>query len=417
MSDEISPDPIRDKKNRAMLFSILLTFFLDNMGWSIVLPILAPLLLGADNGLLHMSASEDTKTILFGFLLASYSFAQLFGAPILGELADRRGRRLALLLTTVGSILGNLISAWSIQNPNLSLLFLGRLLTGFCAGNLSICLAAVADLSPTEKIKSHNFGRVSLYGGLSSIIGAFLGGQLSDSSISPYFNFALPLWVTAGLGVGNLIYLHFKFKETLQPFLGEKLELFKGQENLRKAFQNQPLRIFFQSVFVFFIALVILIQFNSVFLLERFHFSSAEIGYSYAYMGLTWSVGAGLLNRLLIKWWNSRQIFRISMLCFSLALFSAAFVFEVSLFLILLGLILISGSIAWTNGSVMLSHAVGPDIQGKVMGISQSLNSFASIIGPILAGLIIHIDLALAYVLAGFLAIVGWVLLFFKKNL
>ncbi|NGX64081.1 MAG: Tetracycline resistance protein, class C, partial [Candidatus Anoxychlamydiales bacterium] len=116
-------------KRKASFFSILFTFFVDNLGWSIVFPIFAPLFLDPQNLIFSSNISFSTRTTLLGVFLAAFPLAQFFGAPILGELADRSGRKKALVLSIILTFVGYLISAWSIFAHNLIWLFIARVIT------------------------------------------------------------------------------------------------------------------------------------------------------------------------------------------------------------------------------------------------------------------------------------------------
>ena len=72
--------------------SLWSTVALDLVGFGIVLPILP--LWAKDLG---------ASGLTVGLILASYSFAQLVGSPVLGRLSDRIGRKPLLVLALTGS--------------------------------------------------------------------------------------------------------------------------------------------------------------------------------------------------------------------------------------------------------------------------------------------------------------------------
>src|SRR3990167_145469 len=117
-----------------MLFTLILTFFLDNIGLFMVLPIYAPLLLDPNSTLLAPGVPEEWRTILIGSLVAIYGVGQLFGGPILGELSDQFGRKKILLSGLACLMVGNLFATYSLTTHQLWGLFVGRLLTGFASG-------------------------------------------------------------------------------------------------------------------------------------------------------------------------------------------------------------------------------------------------------------------------------------------
>ena len=64
------------------LFSIILVVFIDLLGFSLILPLLP-----------YYAETFSANQTTTGILIASYAVMQLIGAPILGRLSDRFGRR------------------------------------------------------------------------------------------------------------------------------------------------------------------------------------------------------------------------------------------------------------------------------------------------------------------------------------
>src|SRR5574339_158995 len=84
-------------KNR-LLFSIILVVFIDLLGFSLILPLLP-----------YYAETFKASSLVTGLLVASYAAAQLIGAPVLGRLSDRFGRRPILLISIFGTFLGFLL--------------------------------------------------------------------------------------------------------------------------------------------------------------------------------------------------------------------------------------------------------------------------------------------------------------------
>ncbi|MCK4934961.1 MAG: MFS transporter, partial [Simkaniaceae bacterium] len=266
------------KFRKASLFTIFFTFAVDNLGATIVFPIFAPLFLSDTEGLFNASYPLATRTILLGLFLGAFPFAQFFLNPIFGEYADRQGRKKALLITTFITLIGFAISAWSIGNRAIVPLFLGRILMGIGAGNLSICLSSLSDLSgsPKQKLKYFSYG--SAIAGLTFVLGPFVGGKLSDPQIFPYFNKAFPMWVGFFLSVINFLFILWCFRETIHEKLKGKFDLIKGLHDLRQAFNKKSLRSLYLVYFFFLFAWNIIFLFFPAYLVENYQSSSSTIG-------------------------------------------------------------------------------------------------------------------------------------------
>ena len=138
------------QKSNYSLFPVFTTFFLDNFALAVIYPIFTPLFLSLQKGILPENIPIGYRTILLGMLIACFPLAQFFGAPIVGEFSDQCGRK-SICLHHFGNMLRAHSFSFSIFIHFLPLLFFARLLTGFFAGNLAVCLAALADLSPDKK--------------------------------------------------------------------------------------------------------------------------------------------------------------------------------------------------------------------------------------------------------------------------
>src|SRR5580698_11466059 len=109
---------------RSPLLPIFLTVLVDVLGLTLMLPLLP---FYAE----HFGASPLVATILG----ASYAACQLVSGPILGRLSDRIGRKPVLLVSQMGTLCGFLLIGGATSLP---MLFLGRIVDGLTAGNLSI---------------------------------------------------------------------------------------------------------------------------------------------------------------------------------------------------------------------------------------------------------------------------------------
>ena len=168
----------RSPQHYRTFLTVLMTYTLDLVGFSIVYPVLAPLLLNPDLHFFSPDAIEATRTTVLGLLFAIFGIAQFFGAPIAGALADHWGRYKVFLGSISLSVVGYLLMAMSVYANSLTWLFVGRIITGFCSGNFSLAQSATADLTD-EKHRSKAFGTLMSVGGLGFAIGPWIGGKLA----------------------------------------------------------------------------------------------------------------------------------------------------------------------------------------------------------------------------------------------
>jgi len=402
-------------KRKISFVSILFTFFVDNLGWSIVFPIFAPLFLDPQNLIFSADIAFSTRTTLLGVFLAAFPLSQFFGAPLLGEFADRAGRKKALILSIILIFIGYIISGWSIYNKNLICLFIGRVITGLFSGSLSICLAAISDLSLTEKAKAKNFSLISVLAGFSFILGAFLGGKFSDSKVFKYFNPSLPLWIAAFLSIINLLFIIFAFKETIEVKKHVKFDFLEGFHNIQEALKTKKIKIIYVIYFLFVFAWTIIFQFSPVLVVNKFHFSNSQIGDLAAFMGICWAIGAGPLHKLSGKSLLSFKILEVALLIFTILCGLLGFIQQIVGVVLILGACVIIGGLAWTICVTLISNRAPERMQGKIMGISQSMQSLAMGISPIIGGLSDEIHVYLTFLIASFASLIASVMYFNVK--
>lgn len=398
------------------LGTIFFTVFLDLVGVGIVLPVTVPLLLNPQSALLPVHFSEAVRTIILGFLIASYPIASFFGGPILGSLSDKYGRRRLLLLSLAGTCLGYLVFALGIYVGSIYLLFLSRIIDGFTGGNISIVQSSIADISD-DASKAKNFGLIGMAFGVGFIIGPFLGGKLSDPNLSPWFNYDTPFLFAALLSLVNIALVVRNFSETLPAPVNRPINAFTGIKNLHQAFTDPRIGILFAAVFFYNLGFSFFTQFFQVFLVKRFSFNQSGIGDYFAYIGLCIALVQGLVVRRLAVKYRPQQILRYSLPGLAVALFCVMLPQQAwQLYLISPFIALFQGSSAPNTTSLVSQNALEGQ-QGKMLGINQSVLAMGLAIPPIVAGFIDTIDVRLPLIAASGSVLLGYVLMmrFLKK--
>ncbi|MCH9614574.1 MAG: hypothetical protein SP1CHLAM54_14650 [Chlamydiia bacterium] len=385
-------------KKGASLFSIFFTFAVDNLGATIVFPIFAPLFLDPHYGMVGHNVISHTT--MLGIFLAAFPLMQLFFAPILGDYADHKGRRNALLLTTCVTVISYVLSAIAISRHMLGLLFFARLLMGAGSGNLSICLSALSDLSESSKKRVKYFSLGSAIAGLTFVLGPFVGGKLADPSIFSYFSIASPMWLGAFLSFINLLFLFFWFDETLKVPSTAKFDLLKGLHNLRFAWKLVKVRNLYVVYFFYLFAWNIFFQFIPAYSVEMFNLSPANIGDLCALMGLCWVFGSGVLNNLFHDMANPKWVLCIAFLLFAGATYFIGFPKHITHFVVITGIATIISGVIWPLCTSSLSNAAEGNIQGKVMGLSQSVLSLAMILAAVTGGFFLQFHLTVPFIMA-----------------
>ena len=119
-----------------------------------------------------------------GVVSFAFGIANFFGAPILGALSDRYGRRPVLLLGFCGLAFTFFATALS---TTMWMLIVARLLGGGLQANAAVANAYVADISAPEE-RAKRFGMLGAMFGIGFILGPAMGDVLSAIDLHlPFF--------------------------------------------------------------------------------------------------------------------------------------------------------------------------------------------------------------------------------------
>ena len=142
-----------DKLDFKKILPIFVVVLIDLLGLTIIIPLLP---------LYATSFGANPWTI--GLLSAAYPVMQVVGAPLLGRLSDRYGRKPIMIASQIGTLIGFLVLGFA---NTLAVLFLARVIDGLSGANISTAQAMIAD-STTEKTRTQGLGLLGAAFGLGS---------------------------------------------------------------------------------------------------------------------------------------------------------------------------------------------------------------------------------------------------------
>lgn len=393
--------------------TILLTVLIDMIGVGIIIPVIPALFFESNASFFPESASADYRSIVYGLLLSCFPIMQFFGAPVLGALSDRYGRKPMLMTSMVGTMVGYLLFGYAISIQNIYLLFFSRMLPGFMGGNVSIIYSAIADTSTTAD-KAKNFGMVGAAFGIGFIIGPALGGYLADNTVVSWFNHSTPFWFTASLTFLNILLVQFFFSETLKNKVKDaKITFLTGFKNIATSFTDKTLRTIFSVVIFTSLGFTFFTQFFSVRLIQLFDYTEKDIGIYFGWVGI-WIV----LTQAIVVRRTSGKIAPSKILTYSI--FGVAFTVGISLvptqsfwFYIIAPFMALSQGLTSPNLTTVVSEQAGPERQGQILGINQSMNSLGHAIPPILAGYLNTLNDNFPLLVGSFFILTAWLIFVF----
>ena len=366
---------------RSPLIVIFTTVFIDLVGFGIVIPVLPFYAEGT-------VFNATPRTV--GFLFASYSIMQLIFSPILGRLSDKYGRRPVLFISIIGTGIGFLIIGFA---NTLWMLFVGRILDGITGGNISTAQAYIADIT-TKENRAKGMGLIGAAFGLGFIFGPALGGILSRWGIH------VPFFFAGSLCFANAILLFFTLPETVTKDHPARQSAAggRGVGELLRSLKQPRLGFLLTIYFLFIVSFSIMTTSFSLYTMFRFGYDAQHTGYLFAYVGLIAVVIQGGLIGKLVKRFGELPLILFGAFCFAISLFAVPFVGPaaggLAALLIGGGVFSMGNSLATPTLTSLASKSVGPEEQGTVLGVTQSVASLARAVGPSLAALLISSSVA-----------------------
>jgi DHA1 family tetracycline resistance protein-like MFS transporter len=382
------------------------------LGVGIIIPVLPALFFVEGTTILGPEYDHELRSLLYGLMLAAFPFMQFFGAPMLGSLSDRYGRKPVLSISLFGTMVGYLLFALAIYWRNLPLLFLSRMLPGFTGGNIAVILSSIADVSDEES-KTKNFGLVGMAFGLGFILGPTLGGLLADSSMVSWFDAATPFWFTASLTLLNLAFVQWRFPETLRQRRESAINPLTGFRNLAYSFRMPNLRLIFTVVLLLALGFTFFTQYFSVYLIEDFQFSEKDIGFIFGWVGIWLVLTQGILVRWLAPRFASKRILPFSILALALAVAAVLLPTAGWQLYLTAPLVAIAQGVTAPNLNTVVSQQARPDQQGEILGINQSMQSLGNLLPPLIGSYLLIYGSTVVILTGAGLIFLGWLVYVF----
>lgn len=365
---------------KAIIFLAVIAFF-NTMGFTIIGPVVPFMTL-------HHLGNPNNLAIVVAWLSSAYGICQLIASPGLGLLSDRFGRRPILFICLLGSAIGYLL--FGLGNV-LWLLFLGRIIDGLTGGNFSVLFAYIADITEAEE-RGKYFGIIGAFSGVGFIVGPSIGGLLAA------INYSIPFVVAAIVMLLTIVWGFFFLPESLRKehrVTTIRLHDLNPLKQMGNVFTIVNLRWLLLAGFFYSFPFSILGSNLTILLKDSLGWNATQAGIIASIVGVVdIGVQGVLVGKLLPIFGDVKLgIGGLSLVALSYILLGAVALFASPLLLIA-GVILFAGSGGLVENALrgLTSRAVGPRQQGLVSGASQSVQSLAMIVGPLVGGWL-YVDL------------------------
>ena len=356
-------------KSPAAMRFILLTVLIDMLAVGLIVPVL-PGLVG------KFTANPAEQTYWYGVVTFSFALASFVGAPILGALSDRYGRRPILLIGFCGLMINFFMTAMASA---LWMLIVSRIFGGGMQANAAVANAYVADITPPEQ-RARRFGLLGAMFGIGFILGPVIGGLLGGIDLH------LPFWVAGGLAFVNLLYGWFVLPESLPPERRRAIDPRRANpfSSLKQLAQLKGV-----GLLVAVLACAGLAQFTLyttwvLYATFKFGWGPTENGWSLFAVGVVSAVVQGALLGRLLKVFTPQKLAVLGLLSSTLSFVAFGLVTEGWMMYVVIVANVLGNTVAATMQSLISSAASGSE-QGQTMGSVSGLNSLMAVIAPMFA--------------------------------
>lgn len=370
------------KRLNVPIVTLFFIILIDAIGMGLIIPIFTPIFIDNSIHLFNSHFSLGDRELLLSAVFAIYPLAMFIGAPLLGAISDKYGRKKTLVWTLFGNTGGYLVSALGILFPSLSLLLLGRLISGTTSGSFPIAQASIVDLS-SAATKPKRLALISIANGIGCAIGPILGGVFTYLAHRSIFSDADPFIIMMIFTLLSLVMILTSLSETHTKYTTEKINPFTGLKNVYTAFKTPKIRILSIIFFLYMLSYLNFMQYAPVYLNILYKFTGRDIGYFMSYFAIWFALSLILLLPLVLKILSAKSIMRWS-LALQPPLILLFFTIKSALSpWVIITLLACCYAFSYIAIITLMSNVESKAHQGRIMGIAASLMALGWGLGAI----------------------------------
>jgi MFS transporter, DHA1 family, tetracycline resistance protein len=385
--------------NSAATVPLLLLILIDSMGFGILTPLLVSALAPESGSAISRGFGEGHRYLIYGFTTGLYPMMIFFGAPILGQLSDRVGRKTILLICAAGMVFGYLLVNTAFALGSVFLLMAGRVLGGATGGSRAISMAALADVcSSKDKDFWLSMGLLASSGGF--VIGSALSGLLANDRIVSWFTIHTPLHAIVFLAGVDFVLLSWLFRESRRARITvqRRLSLASGIIGLVAAFRKRGLR---EVSWVFLLI--------AHFVMDSFDVTSTNVSLFMSLMGIGPCLSFAVAMPLLRRRYSTRAIASWSLLATALLIVASAFAPTMMLEWCLVLPTSITLATSYAALVILFTDRATQDTKGEIFGLTAAIKAFGLGIIAFTGGGMQTLDESVPLIASFLLMTVGWI--------
>jgi MFS family permease len=382
------------RKIPAKLFTLMVTAFVDMVGLLMIIPLLPFYVKELGGSGIDIFGAHFGVGIITGFIIASFTFAQLISAPIWGRFSDRVGRRPTLLIALGAAAIAYLIFGFA---HSLLLLLLSRMVQGSGGGTVGVIQAYVAD-STDPKDRARALGWLSATTNLGVALGPVLGSfaiALGKHDLMPgpgtlEMGRAGPGILAAALCGLNMVFAARYLTES-RDFSEASPEGYKrpssGQAIWRVISRaSEPSS---RLIWIYAIAIGAYqgsLSVLALFLNARFQVTEQTIGYFFMYVGAISVFTRVLLLGRAVDWLGEAHLSRLGIVLLAAGVVGMPLSRNLVMLALAVALIPLGTAFTFPCVTALLSRVIASGERGLYMGMQQTYGGVARIIAPLFFG-------------------------------
>lgn len=380
---------------KELLKPLWISVFVDILGFTIILPFIP-----------FFAMEYNATTLQTGLLISSNAIFGFVFSNVFGSLSDKYGRKPLILIAQGGTLVSFLILSFS---NSLGMLFLARIVDGIFGGQFPISKAIIGDVVPKEE-RGRQMTNIGLAFALASLVGPAAGAFLSR------FGIIGPGLLAVSLSAFTIGFTALKLKETNPKVLkdakkpvyireelpnGETapvdgLEILKKPKTYLSWLPASTKHLIAEYSVVSLIGRIFETTL-SIYAFMRLGLDEEGLGTIFTIMAIFQIVFRGLAFAKIAKSLGDVKTSMTGLIIMPIALSSLMLVTQQ--WHLITVVVLYSLGRSLSNGILngLLSRSVNQRNQGKINGISSSIDNLAQIFAPIIGTALLGAAIANLY--------------------
>jgi DHA1 family tetracycline resistance protein-like MFS transporter len=310
-----------------------------------------------------------------GYMFVAFAAMQFLFSPIIGSLSDRFGRRPILLATLASFALDYGVMA---VTPSLTLLAIGRMISGVTGATWAAANSCIADVVPPSE-RSAAFGIVGGAGAAGLVLGPAIGGLAGE------YGLRLPFVLAALLAAIGVVIGFYSFAETLPEVARRPFSLSRASP-IGSLIAMRASRFIRRAMIVLFLiqfALQAQIAVWPYYGAASFGWTPFTTGLTTALYGILMVIVRALLTRRAVGRFGAGTTARIGVVFAipSYIMLGLAGNTETVVLAILIGS---PAGMTYPALQTLMTAKTRLDGQGQLQGVIASSNAISAILGPAL---------------------------------